>query len=74
MREFRGCSRRRIHATLPGKTTRAAVRRVWNEIVGALADEDDYSAGDEPLPTGLDKPVASLVPEPIYIPGCEGAQ
>ncbi|GAA5707998.1 MULTISPECIES: hypothetical protein [Streptomyces] len=55
------------HATLPGKITRAAVRRAWNEIVAALADED-FTVGDEPLPTGLDKSVASLLPEPIYIP------
>jgi putative ATP-dependent endonuclease of the OLD family len=56
-----------IHATLPGKVTRAAVRRAWNEIVAALTD-DAFTVGDEPLPTGLDKSVTSLLPEPIYIP------
>ncbi len=56
-----------IYAKLPGKITRAAVRREWSEIVAALTHED-YTTGDEPLPTGLDKSVASLLPEPIYIP------
>lgn len=56
-----------IYERLAGKITRVAVRREWEEIVSALAD-DDYTTGDEPLKTGMDKSVAALLPEPIYIP------
>ncbi|MCX4920223.1 AAA family ATPase [Streptomyces sp. NBC_00687] len=57
-----------IYADLPpGKVNRAAVRRAWAEIVAGLSNED-MTVGDEPLPTGLDKSVAALLPEPIYIP------
>lgn len=56
-----------IFAKLPGKITRAAVEREWAECVAALGD-DDYTTGDDPLMTGLDKSVAPLLPEPIYIP------
>ncbi|MFE9942023.1 AAA family ATPase [Streptomyces hirsutus] len=51
----------------PGKINRTAVRRAWAEIVAGLTGED-LTVGDEPLPTGLDKSVAALLPEPIYIP------
>ncbi|MEU7052583.1 AAA family ATPase [Streptomyces eurythermus] len=57
-----------IHSTLPpGKINRTAVRRAWAQLVTDLTDED-MTVGDEPLPTGLDKSVAALLPEPIYIP------
>jgi energy-coupling factor transporter ATP-binding protein EcfA2 len=57
-----------IYADLPpGRINRTAVRRAWAEIVAGLTDED-MTVGDEPLPTGLDKSVAALLPEPIYIP------
>ncbi|MET9018320.1 AAA family ATPase [Streptomyces olivaceoviridis] len=56
-----------IYERLAGKITRVAVRREWEELVSALAD-DDYTTGDEPLKTGMDKSVAALLPEPIYIP------
>ncbi|MEU2207585.1 AAA family ATPase [Streptomyces hygroscopicus] len=56
-----------IFAKLTGKITRTAVEREWAECVGALRD-DEYTTGDDPLMTGLDKSVAPLLPEPIYIP------
>lgn len=56
-----------IFARLSGKITRVAVRREWAEDVSALQD-DEYTTGDDPLMTGLDKSVAPLLPEPIYIP------
>lgn len=56
-----------IVAQLSGKITRVAVRRAWDELVAELTDED-YSTGDDPLMTGLDKSVTPLLPEPIYIP------
>ncbi|MGW1175192.1 ATP-dependent nuclease [Kitasatospora sp. NPDC002543] len=56
-----------IFDKLSGKINRAAVRREWAECVAALR-EDEYSTGDDPLMTGLDKSVAPLLPEPIYIP------
>lgn len=56
-----------ISSTISGKITRAAVRRAWEETVAALHDED-FTTGDEPLPTGMDKSVSALLPEPIYIP------
>ncbi|MFD4955809.1 ATP-dependent endonuclease [Streptomyces sp. NPDC058451] len=56
-----------IYEKLSGKITRVAVRREWEELVSALTD-GDYATGDEPLKTGMDKSVAALLPEPIYIP------
>ncbi|MET7479933.1 AAA family ATPase [Streptomyces griseoincarnatus] len=56
-----------IFDKLSGKITRVAVRREWAELVAALP-EGAYSTGDDPLMTGLDKSVAPLLPEPIYIP------
>lgn len=56
-----------IFAKLSGKINRAAVKREWAECVAALRD-DEYVTGDDPLMTGLDKSVAPLLPEPIYIP------
>ncbi|MFG2583132.1 AAA family ATPase [Streptomyces malaysiensis] len=56
-----------IFEKLSGKITRVAVRREWGELVAALPDTD-YVTGDDPLSTGLDKSVAALLPEPIYIP------
>ncbi|MFE2069687.1 ATP-dependent endonuclease [Streptomyces sp. NPDC059467] len=56
-----------IFDKLSGKVTRVAVKREWAELVAALP-EDAYSTGDDPLMTGLDKSVAPLLPEPIYIP------
>ncbi|MFB7555710.1 ATP-dependent nuclease [Streptomyces brevispora] len=56
-----------IVAKLSGKINRAAVRREWAECVAALRD-DEYAMGDDSLMTGLDKSVAPLLPEPIYIP------
>lgn len=56
-----------IFEKLSGKVTRVAVKREWAELVAALP-EDAYSTGDDPLMTGLDKSVAPLLPEPIYIP------
>ncbi|MFC5034645.1 ATP-dependent nuclease [Streptomyces sp. DSM 41987] len=56
-----------IFAKLSGKINRAAVRREWAEHVAALGDEE-YTTGDDSLMTGLDKSVAPLLPEPIYIP------
>lgn len=58
---------REIFDKLSGKVTRVAVKREWAELVAALP-EDAYSTGDDPLMTGLDKSVAPLLPEPIYIP------
>ncbi|MER7044215.1 AAA family ATPase [Streptomyces jumonjinensis] len=56
-----------IFAKLSGKITRTAVKREWAECVANLRD-DEYTTGDEALMTGLDKSVAPLLPEPIYIP------
>ncbi|MFJ5119646.1 ATP-dependent nuclease [Kitasatospora sp. NPDC088548] len=56
-----------IFDRLSGKINRAAVRREWVECVAALK-EDEYTTGDDALMTGLDKSVAPLLPEPIYIP------
>ncbi|WP_331757607.1 AAA family ATPase [Streptomyces albidoflavus] len=56
-----------IYASITGKLTRAAVKRAWEENVAALKDED-LTTGDEALKTGMDKSVAALLPEPIYIP------
>ncbi|AQW49618.1 ATP-dependent nuclease [Streptomyces violaceusniger] len=56
-----------IFDKLAGKITRVAVRREWAELVATLPN-DAYSTGDDPLMTGLDKSVAPLLPEPIYIP------
>ncbi|MET8605295.1 AAA family ATPase [Streptomyces rubiginosohelvolus] len=56
-----------IFDKLSGKVTRVAVKREWAELVAALP-EDAFSTGDDPLMTGLDKSVAPLLPEPIYIP------
>lgn len=57
-----------IHETLPpGKINRSAVKNEWKDIVAGLAAED-LTMGDASLPTGLDKSVAALLPEPIYIP------
>ncbi|MEV6423291.1 AAA family ATPase [Streptomyces sp. NPDC051662] len=57
-----------IYAELPtGRIARTAVRKSWAEIVANLSP-DELVIGDEPLPTGLDKSVAALLPEPIYIP------
>lgn len=56
-----------IFARLSGKINRAAVGREWDEDVAALKD-DEYTTGDDPLMTGLDKSIAPLLPEPIYIP------
>ncbi|MGA5474074.1 ATP-dependent nuclease [Streptomyces arboris] len=56
-----------IFAELPSKITRAAVRRVWDRGVESLTAED-FTTGDESLPTGFDKSIAPLLPEPIYIP------
>ncbi|MYR40988.1 AAA family ATPase [Streptomyces sp. SID5910] len=57
-----------IYAELPtGRIVRTAVRKSWAEIVASLSP-DELVIGDEPLPTGLDKSVAALLPEPIYIP------
>ncbi|WP_079054231.1 AAA family ATPase [Streptomyces graminilatus] len=52
---------------LQGKISRAAVRREISVITEAFSDAD-YTAGDETLPTGLDKSISPLLPEPIYIP------
>jgi hypothetical protein len=56
-----------IFAKLNGKISRAAVMREWDRCVADLTD-DDYTTGDDPLMTGLDKSIAPLLPEPIYIP------
>lgn len=56
-----------IFAELSGKISRAAVRREWSECVATLG-RDEYTTGDDPLMTGLDRSVAPLLPEPIYIP------
>jgi putative ATP-dependent endonuclease of OLD family len=56
-----------IFNKLSGKINRAAVRREWVECVAALED-DEYTTGDDSLMTGLDKSIAPLLPEPIYIP------
>ncbi|MFF6954461.1 AAA family ATPase [Streptomyces iakyrus] len=52
---------------LQGKINRAAVRREISAIIEAFGDAD-YTTGDETLPTGLDKSISPLLPEPIYIP------
>ncbi|MFE1291791.1 ATP-dependent endonuclease [Streptomyces sp. NPDC058751] len=56
-----------IFTKLFGKVSRAAVRREWSECVATLG-RDEYTTGDDPLMTGLDRSVAPLLPEPIYIP------
>ncbi|MER5474946.1 AAA family ATPase [Streptomyces sp. NPDC002685] len=56
-----------IFAKLSGNISRAAVRREWSECVATLG-RDEYTTGDDPLMTGLDRSVAPLLPEPIYIP------
>ncbi|MFJ3673341.1 ATP-dependent nuclease [Streptomyces sp. NPDC090106] len=56
-----------IFARLSGKINRTAVKREWADCVAAL-EPHEYTTGDDPLMTGLDKSVAPLLPEPIYIP------
>ncbi|MEV4438565.1 AAA family ATPase [Streptomyces sp. NPDC049577] len=52
---------------IEGKISRAAVRREIATIIESLG-EDDFVTGDDPLPTGMDKSIAPLLPESIYIP------
>lgn len=52
---------------LNDKINRAAVRREIAAIMESLG-EDDFVTGDDSLPTGMDKSIAPLLPESIYIP------
>ncbi|WP_151898155.1 hypothetical protein [Streptomyces sp. C8S0] len=52
---------------IEGKISRAAVRREIATIIESLG-EDDFVTGDDALPTGMDKSIAPLLPESIYIP------
>ncbi|MFE3883639.1 AAA family ATPase [Streptomyces lydicus] len=63
-----------VNATYPevadrlgGKISRAAVRREIATMMESFG-EDDFVTGDDPLPTGMDKSIAPLLPESIYIP------
>ncbi|MEV7541762.1 AAA family ATPase [Streptomyces sp. NPDC089915] len=52
---------------LGGKINRAAVRREIAAVLEKLGD-DDFVTGDDSLPTGMDKSIAPLLPECVYIP------
>ncbi|MFF4846651.1 ATP-dependent endonuclease [Streptomyces sp. NPDC001194] len=56
-----------IALRLDGKINRAAVRREIANIMEAFGD-DDFTTGDDSLPTGMDKSITPLLPESIYIP------
>ncbi|MFF2953950.1 ATP-dependent endonuclease [Kitasatospora sp. NPDC057965] len=56
-----------IYDKLDGKVNRAAVRRELKETISNLAS-DELVMGEEKLPTGMDKSISPLLPEPIYIP------
>ncbi len=56
-----------IYAKLDGKVNRAAVRRELKETLSSLT-ASELSMGEEKLPTGMDKSISPLLPEPIYIP------
>ncbi|MBK6779475.1 MAG: ATP-dependent endonuclease [Gemmatimonadetes bacterium] len=44
-----------------------AVRQKIQELADALPD-DQKTAADQPLPTGIDKSIEPMLPDPIYIP------
>jgi energy-coupling factor transporter ATP-binding protein EcfA2 len=44
-----------------------AVKQKIQELVDSLPD-DQKAAADQPLPTGIDKSIVPMLPDPIYIP------
>lgn len=44
-----------------------AVKQRIQELAGSLPD-DQKTAADQPLPTGIDKSIEPMLPDPIYIP------
>lgn len=59
-----------INGKIDTKSTQKQVKDAIRSVINSLPDEQ-LRVADCPLPTGLDKSISALLPEPIYIPAAK---